>query len=79
MRAMGHYPSEQEIDDMVNEVKFSEYVDTGKYISEINLGDFIKCECAKLGFHIHYAMEKYLKGVVAEWIRAPNWGSGAFV
>ncbi|XP_033628136.1 cilia- and flagella-associated protein 251-like isoform X2 [Asterias rubens] len=42
MRAMGHYPSEQEIDDMVNEVKFSEYVDTGKYISEINLGDFIK-------------------------------------
>ncbi|PIK40728.1 putative WD repeat-containing protein 66-like [Apostichopus japonicus] len=42
MRAMGHYPSEQEVEDMMNEVKFSKYVDTGKYVDSIDLGDFIK-------------------------------------
>uniref|UniRef100_A0A8D0H5J9 WD repeat-containing protein 66 n=1 Tax=Sphenodon punctatus TaxID=8508 RepID=A0A8D0H5J9_SPHPU len=42
MRAMGFYPSEEKIEDMLNEVKFSEYVETGKQVTEINLGDFIK-------------------------------------
>ncbi|XP_053555739.1 cilia- and flagella-associated protein 251 [Bombina bombina] len=42
MRALGFYPSEQEVENMLNEVKFSEYVDTGKQVTEINLGDFIK-------------------------------------
>ncbi|XP_065594798.1 cilia- and flagella-associated protein 251 [Cyrtonyx montezumae] len=42
MRAMGFYPSEEEIEEMMNEVKFSEYVDTGEQATKINLGDFIK-------------------------------------
>ncbi|NXI45746.1 CF251 protein, partial [Galbula dea] len=42
MRAMGFYPSEEKIEEMINEVKFSRYVDTGEQVTEINLGDFIK-------------------------------------
>ncbi|XP_059569326.1 cilia- and flagella-associated protein 251 isoform X2 [Alligator mississippiensis] len=42
MRAMGYYPSEEKIEDIINEVKFSEYVATGKQVTKINLGDFIK-------------------------------------
>jgi hypothetical protein len=32
---------------MINEVKFSQYVETNQIVEEINLDDFIKC---KLGF-----------------------------
>ncbi|XP_064248583.1 cilia- and flagella-associated protein 251 isoform X2 [Passer domesticus] len=42
MRAIGFYPSEEEIEEMINEVKFSEYADTEEEVTEINLDDFIK-------------------------------------
>ncbi|XP_075372514.1 cilia- and flagella-associated protein 251 [Mycteria americana] len=42
MRAMGFYPSEEKTEEMINEVKFSKYVDTGEQVTKINLGDFIK-------------------------------------
>ena len=43
MRALGFYPSEQEIQDMMNEIKFSKYVDMGEYVNEVDLGELIKC------------------------------------
>ncbi|XP_001506270.3 cilia- and flagella-associated protein 251 isoform X1 [Ornithorhynchus anatinus] len=42
MRAIGFYPSEEMIENMMNEIKFSNYVDTGKLVTEISLPDFIK-------------------------------------
>ncbi|NWV90535.1 CF251 protein, partial [Machaerirhynchus nigripectus] len=42
MRAIGFYPSEEEIEEMINEVRFSKYADTGEQVTKISLGDFLK-------------------------------------
>lgn len=44
MRAMGFFPTEQQIEDMVNELKYSTYVETGKFKERCSLEDFILCE-----------------------------------
>jgi Ca2+-binding EF-hand superfamily protein len=40
MRALGFYPTELQVQDMINEVKFSQYVDTGKTVSILPLNGF---------------------------------------
>ncbi|KAJ3216900.1 hypothetical protein HDU67_008807 [Dinochytrium kinnereticum] len=41
MQAMGYYPSGQEIEDMMNEVKFSR-IEEGELVDSISFGDLIK-------------------------------------
>lgn len=42
MRALGYYPSELEITDIVNEVKYSEFTMTGEVLKDIDLHHFIR-------------------------------------
>ena len=42
MRAMGYYPTEQEVQNMKDEVKFSNFVDTTMYVNSVDLETFIR-------------------------------------
>ncbi|KAF5400599.1 WD repeat-containing protein 66 [Paragonimus heterotremus] len=45
MRAVGFYPTEEEILDMINEVKYSKFCETGSYVTDIGLDTFIQMYC----------------------------------
>jgi WD40 repeat protein len=42
MRAMGYYPTEMEIDNLQNEVRFANYEETGEYQTAVDLNEFIR-------------------------------------
>lgn len=42
MRSMGFYPTNQEIENMKNEIKFSKYLETGEYVTELEINSFLK-------------------------------------
>ncbi|KAF8560582.1 hypothetical protein P879_07589 [Paragonimus westermani] len=42
MRAVGFYPTEEEILNMINEVKYSTFCETGTYVTDIDLDTFIQ-------------------------------------
>ncbi|XP_036369250.1 cilia- and flagella-associated protein 251-like isoform X1 [Octopus sinensis] len=42
LRAMGFYPTEEELANIDNEVKFTDYVETETFKDSINIGDFLK-------------------------------------
>lgn len=42
MRAMGYYPTEQEVQNMKDEVQFSVFSDEGKATTSVELDQFIK-------------------------------------
>uniref|UniRef100_S4RZB0 Cilia- and flagella-associated protein 251 n=1 Tax=Petromyzon marinus TaxID=7757 RepID=S4RZB0_PETMA len=41
MRALGHYPTQQEIEQILNEVRFAHYAETGEFVTSLNLPEFL--------------------------------------
>lgn len=42
MRAIGFFPTEQQVQEMTNEVRFSDYADTGRYSEDVDLAALIR-------------------------------------
>jgi Ca2+-binding EF-hand superfamily protein len=42
MRAMGYYPTNQEVDNMKDEVCFSNFAETGQHVKSVDLNTFIR-------------------------------------
>jgi hypothetical protein len=42
MRSMGYYPTEKEIQNMKDEIKYSQMLETNKEVEELDIGMFLK-------------------------------------
>jgi Ca2+-binding EF-hand superfamily protein len=42
MRAMGYYPTQQEVNNMKAEVRFIQFAETGQYVNSVDLNTFIR-------------------------------------
>ena len=42
MRALGFYPTNKEIDNMLNEIKYSKYLETQSMVADLNLDMFLR-------------------------------------
>ncbi|TGZ62466.1 hypothetical protein CRM22_007426 [Opisthorchis felineus] len=51
MRAIGYYPSEDDIENIINEVKYSKFAETGFYTDEVDLDTFIQMYCNYRPYH----------------------------
>ena len=47
-----------QVEEILNEVKFSHYVETGECKTDIDLPDFIRCNCHYSGYFLFYAVSK---------------------
>lgn len=42
MRSMGHYPTQKEVENMINEIQHSKYLESGEQVLELDLKMFLK-------------------------------------
>lgn len=42
LRGMGYYPTEREIEDLINELKFTNFIDTGEQVEAVTLDTIIR-------------------------------------
>jgi Ca2+-binding EF-hand superfamily protein len=44
IRALGYFPSEDEVENILNQVRFEDFVDKGEHKEKVAFDELIKCE-----------------------------------